>query len=182
MFDIGWVEIGLIAVVALIVIGPKDLPQAMRTLTGMIRKLRGMMREFQSGVDDLVREAELKELRDEVEKSARDSLGDLDPSIDPTGGLGDPFEDDGKLSGGSDEPKKIESNSKDSAGGTDEAADKPAAKSASKPKTNKAAAKPKAAKKTGGKTAKKAPRKASSTKAGLTKKGPAAGASKAKAT
>ncbi len=93
MFDIGWVEIGLIAVVALIVIGPKDLPAAMRTLTGIIRKMRGMMREFQSGVDDLVREAELKELRDEVEKSARDGLGDLDPMIDPTGGYGDPFED-----------------------------------------------------------------------------------------
>ena len=92
MFDIGWVEIGLIAVVALIVIGPKDLPNAMRTLTGIIRKMRGMMREFQSGVDDLVREAELKELRDEVEKSARDGLGDLDPMIDPTGGYGDPFE------------------------------------------------------------------------------------------
>lgn len=147
MFDIGWVEIGVIAVVALIVIGPKDLPQALRTLTGWVRKLRGMMREFQSGVDDLVREAELKELRDDIEQSARDGLGDLDPSIDPTGGFGDPFEaaDGGpgaapKVEG--KEGKKLESKDPKDTGGMDEAADTPAPGPASrKPK----AAKPQSA-------------------------------------
>ncbi len=177
MFDIGWVEIGLIAVVALIVIGPKDLPAAMRTLTGIIRKMRGMMREFQSGVDDLVREAELKELRDEVEKSARDGLGDLDPMIDPTGGYGDPFEsteNEGAATStvGDAGTKKLESGGKDAndTGGTDEAADAPDAK----PKAAKASAKP------AGKSA-KSTKASAKTKTGLTKNAAGGSASKAKA-
>ncbi len=56
MFDIGWQEIFVIAVFALIVIGPKDLPRALKTVTGVIRKMKGMARDFQSGMDDIVRD------------------------------------------------------------------------------------------------------------------------------
>jgi sec-independent protein translocase protein TatB len=75
MFDLGWSELLLIAAVALIIIGPKDLPQAIRTVTQVIRKLRGMAREFQSGLDDLAREAGV----DEIKRDLNEFKEDYDP-------------------------------------------------------------------------------------------------------
>ncbi|MFB0922411.1 MAG: Sec-independent protein translocase protein TatB [Alphaproteobacteria bacterium] len=63
MFDLGWPELMLIMVVALIVIGPKELPNAIRTVMGIVRKVRGMTREFQSGLDDIARETGLDEVK-----------------------------------------------------------------------------------------------------------------------
>lgn len=68
MFDIAWSELALIAAVALIVIGPKDLPRVMRTAGQWVRRIRGMAAEFQRNLDDMMREAELDEIRKEVEK------------------------------------------------------------------------------------------------------------------
>jgi len=86
MFDIGWQEIFLIAVVALIVVGPKDLPRALKTVTGALRKVKGMAREFQSGLDDIVRETELDEMRREIAAEANgDFMKDIENSIDPDG-------------------------------------------------------------------------------------------------
>jgi sec-independent protein translocase protein TatB len=62
MFDIGYTEILVIAVVALIVIGPKDLPRVMRTVGQWVGRARGMARHFRSGVDTMMREAELEEM------------------------------------------------------------------------------------------------------------------------
>ena len=59
MFDIGWSEMALVALLALIVIGPKDLPRVMRTASHWVRKARALGREFQSGVDEMIREADL---------------------------------------------------------------------------------------------------------------------------
>lgn len=53
----------MIAVVAIIVIGPKDLPKALRTIGQWVNKIKGMAREFQTHVDDMVRESELDDLR-----------------------------------------------------------------------------------------------------------------------
>lgn len=63
MFDFAWSEIALIGVVALIAIGPKDMPAAIRTITGMIKKARRMAAEFQTHVDEMVREAELGDVK-----------------------------------------------------------------------------------------------------------------------
>ena len=63
MFDFAWSEIALIAVVALIAIGPKDMPVAIRAVTGWIKKARRMAAEFQTHVDEMVREADLHEVR-----------------------------------------------------------------------------------------------------------------------
>ena len=63
MFDFAWSEIALIAVVALIAIGPKDMPVAIRAVTGWIKKARRMAAEFQTHVDEMVREADLSEVR-----------------------------------------------------------------------------------------------------------------------
>ncbi|WP_372057043.1 Sec-independent protein translocase protein TatB [Tistrella mobilis] len=88
MFDIGWAELALVFVVALIVIGPKDLPVALRAAGVWIGRLRRMAREFQSSVDEVLRESELKELRDRAEKASRFDMGEATRrAIDPDGAL-----------------------------------------------------------------------------------------------
>jgi sec-independent protein translocase protein TatB len=67
MFDIGWAELMVIGVVALIVVGPKDLPRMLRTLGYYTGQARSMAREFQRNMEDAAREADLsdmKEMRD----------------------------------------------------------------------------------------------------------------------
>ena len=61
-----WSEIAVIAVVALICIGPKDMPVALRAITGVIKKMRRMAGEFQSHVDDMLKEADLHEVSDTI--------------------------------------------------------------------------------------------------------------------
>jgi sec-independent protein translocase protein TatB len=70
MFDIGWGELMLIGIVALIAIGPKELPGALRTLGQWIAKVRHMAAEFQGQFQEAMREAELAELRKEVDEMA----------------------------------------------------------------------------------------------------------------
>jgi sec-independent protein translocase protein TatB len=67
MFDMSWGEVMVIGAVALVVIGPKELPKALRTLGNATAKLRRMASEFQSQFNDAMREAELDEVRREVE-------------------------------------------------------------------------------------------------------------------
>jgi sec-independent protein translocase protein TatB len=62
MFGIDSSEFLLIALVALVVIGPKDLPKAMRVLGYWVGRARGVARQFRSGFDSMVREAELEEM------------------------------------------------------------------------------------------------------------------------
>ncbi|HXP96672.1 MAG TPA: Sec-independent protein translocase protein TatB [Telmatospirillum sp.] len=67
MFDIAWSELALIGAVALIVIGPKDLPKVMRVMGQWTRKARLLAGEFQSNFDELLRQAELDEVRQQVQ-------------------------------------------------------------------------------------------------------------------
>lgn len=93
MFDLGWQEFILIAIVAIIVVSPKDLPQAIRAVTQFARQLRGLSREFRSGVSELVREVELDDLRRQVNKAGGvDELNDLTSGVDPTGSLTEDFD------------------------------------------------------------------------------------------
>lgn len=62
MFDIAPSEFLLVALVALVFIGPKDLPKVMRVVGRWVGRARGAMRQFRDGFDQMVREAELKEL------------------------------------------------------------------------------------------------------------------------
>lgn len=88
MFDIAWSELGVIAVVALLVIGPKDLPKVLRSIGQWTAKARAMAREFQSGIDDMVREAELDDLRKAAKDVSSFSLQDeVKKTIDPDGSL-----------------------------------------------------------------------------------------------
>jgi sec-independent protein translocase protein TatB len=86
MFDIGWSEIAIIVVVALVVLGPKELPNALRMATQWIRYARKMASEFQSGIDQIVREAELDDARKAVQSVATmDLAGEIKQTVDPTG-------------------------------------------------------------------------------------------------
>src|SRR6516225_394262 len=67
MFEIGWSELLLIAVVALIAIGPKELPTVLRTLGQWTSKLRRMASEFQSQFQEAMREAEMADLKKQVD-------------------------------------------------------------------------------------------------------------------
>lgn len=74
MLDIGWQEIFIIGALALIVVGPKDLPRALRTAMLGVRKVKGLARDFQDGVDEMVREANLDDFKKEMEKIKQDEL------------------------------------------------------------------------------------------------------------
>lgn len=65
MFDIGADELLLTAVVAVVVIGPKDLPRALRTIGRWVGKMRRMSNAFRAGIENVIREAELEELERE---------------------------------------------------------------------------------------------------------------------
>lgn len=86
MFDIGWQELFVIAVLALIVVGPKDLPKAIRTITTWVRKARMMARDFQSGVNEMVREAELDDIKDQLTKP-HDLKKAFTDTVDPDGAM-----------------------------------------------------------------------------------------------
>ena len=93
MFDIGWSEILLIAVVALVAIGPKELPRVLFEAGKWFRRIRLVAGEFQRHFTDIMHEAELDELRKQAQ-AARDvmrpkSLADL---IDPGGAVRDGFD------------------------------------------------------------------------------------------
>jgi sec-independent protein translocase protein TatB len=86
--DFGMSELLLIGVVALVFIGPKDLPKALRVAGYWVRKARTMSREFQSSVEQMIREAELDEVRQELKKATEiDIHKEFRQTIDPTGSL-----------------------------------------------------------------------------------------------
>ena len=88
MFDIGWSEMAVIAIVALIVIGPKELPNALRSVARWVKQARRLAREFQGGIDQIVREAELDDARKAVQSaSAYNVRREIEKTIDPTGDL-----------------------------------------------------------------------------------------------
>jgi sec-independent protein translocase protein TatB len=87
-FDIGWPELMLIGVVALLVIGPKDLPAALRVAGFWLRKARTLSREFQSSVEQMIRDAELDEMRQELKKATEFDIDkEIHKTVDPTGEL-----------------------------------------------------------------------------------------------
>lgn len=95
MFDIAPTELLLVALVALVVIGPKDLPRVMRAVGNWVGKARGMARHFRSGIDEMMRQSEIEEMerkwRDENERIMRehpalpgpDRIADDGPKMEP---------------------------------------------------------------------------------------------------
>lgn len=93
MLDIGWPEFAVILFVALLVIGPRDLPKALYTAGKWVRSARKVAREFQRHVDDAMREAELEDLKKGVDQArklnVKKQIGKL---IDPEDELKDAFD------------------------------------------------------------------------------------------
>ncbi len=91
MLDLSWGEIMIIGAVAVIFIGPKELPGALRTVGKFVGKARMMAREFQNNVDDMIREAELDEVKKQVTKATDFATGGIAGAIknavDPKGEL-----------------------------------------------------------------------------------------------
>src|SRR5262249_48369660 len=83
MFDIGWGEFVVIAVVALIVIGPKELPAVLRAIGQWTTKIRRMASEFQSQFQEALREAEMADLKKEVDNLNDTARGFTSKSDDP---------------------------------------------------------------------------------------------------
>ena len=82
----GWSEILLVGVVALVFIGPKDLPKALRVAGFWVRKARNLSREFQSSIDQIIRESELDEMRQDLKKASEFDLqqefhNTIEPSV-----------------------------------------------------------------------------------------------------
>ena len=96
MFDfLSWAHIAVIAAAALIFIGPKDMPVAIRSITTMLKKARRMAGEFQGQMDELVKEANLQEVRDGIAEirgglNVRNQLGRM---IDPDNTIKSAFTD-----------------------------------------------------------------------------------------
>jgi sec-independent protein translocase protein TatB len=84
MFDIGWSELVVIAVVALIAIGPKELPAVLRTVGQYMGKIRRMASEFQGQFQEAMREAEMADIKKHVDDLADSAKGltDFDPLAD----------------------------------------------------------------------------------------------------
>ncbi len=84
----GFLELILIGVIALIVVGPKDLPRLMRSAGRMVGKAKAMAAEFTAAFDQMARETEMEELRQELDALKRDNVvaqakRDLDESLKP---------------------------------------------------------------------------------------------------
>ena len=100
MFDIGWTEILIIAVVAIIIVGPKDLPGMLRTLGRTMGQVRRMSNEFRRQFDDALRDAERSAGLEETRKDLQ-SMAKANP-------LKDMQDDLNKTMSGADKPKPAE--------------------------------------------------------------------------
>jgi sec-independent protein translocase protein TatB len=88
MFDLGWSELLIVGVVALVVLGPKELPNALRTVSNLTKTARKLAGEFQSGVNEIVREAELEDARKAAQSIGKGSISKaIENVVDPTGEL-----------------------------------------------------------------------------------------------
>src|SRR3954471_10583584 len=89
MFDLSWGEMGIIAVVALVVLGPKELPNALRTMSMLMKNARKLAGEFQSGVNEIIREADLEDARkklQEVQSLNKNQIQNaIEKAVAPTG-------------------------------------------------------------------------------------------------
>lgn len=86
MFDLSWSEILVIGTAAIIFIGPKELPGALRTAGQWMGKARALAREFQNSIDDMIRESELEKIKSEVDKLGNTDLQrQIENTVDPQG-------------------------------------------------------------------------------------------------
>ena len=97
MFDIGWQELFIVVAIAIIVVGPQDLPKVLKTITSYVKKARSIIRDFQSGIDEVTRESELEDIRNEAKKLAETSFNqEINEAVQPISELESEFSLDDK--------------------------------------------------------------------------------------
>jgi sec-independent protein translocase protein TatB len=138
VFDIASTELLLVVLIALVVIGPKDLPKLLRFVGNWVGKARAVMAQFRSGIDDMVRESELKELEEKWKKQNEEIMRDYPPAApSDESQAGESYADFDMAVDIEPEPEPVPPVPKKSV------VKKPAAKSAArKPKASKPARKP----------------------------------------
>ena len=95
MFDIGWTEITVILVIAIIVIGPKDLPKVLRTAGQWVARAKAMTRDFRGHVDEMIRETEIDEVKKQIDSIDKfDAESALENTIDADGDIREAFDFD----------------------------------------------------------------------------------------
>lgn len=88
MFDIGWPELMVVAVLTILVVGPQELPRVLRTVMGMMRKVRMVAGEFQNSMEDIAREADLQDIKKQMtEVGQKDLQKEFEDAVDPTGDI-----------------------------------------------------------------------------------------------
>jgi sec-independent protein translocase protein TatB len=92
MFDFGWQEIMLVAFVLVLVVGPKDLPRALKTFTGYMGKIRGMANDFRSSLMEVADQEEFREVKKAIAdtksgliEQTKEPLADIKKNIEDAG-------------------------------------------------------------------------------------------------
>lgn len=146
MFDLGWQEFLMVAVVLVLVVGPKDMPRIMRSFSQVMRKAKSMAREFTTSLEDVANEADVKKILQDVKEGEFDDMANL---LD--GDIKDVANDMKDAAGVDDIKRDVES-----VQGKEAKPKASAKKAAAKPKPAKKASAKKSAKKAATKSAKKA--------------------------
>jgi sec-independent protein translocase protein TatB len=95
MLDVGWTEILVIAIVLIIVVGPKDLPQMLRTFGRMVSKMRGMASDFRQQFDEALREADLDDVRKTIGEAQKlNPLNTIRDAVNPLRQVGNDIKAD----------------------------------------------------------------------------------------
>jgi sec-independent protein translocase protein TatB len=97
VFDLGWSEMGIVLLVALLVLGPKEMPKLARDLGRWVGKARALAREFQRSLEDMAREAELDDVKKQIDDAGRElrrpQIGKrVEREVDPDGELSAAFD------------------------------------------------------------------------------------------
>ncbi|PPR77736.1 MAG: Sec-independent protein translocase protein TatB [Alphaproteobacteria bacterium MarineAlpha2_Bin1] len=86
MLDIGWTELLVVGLILIVVVGPKDLPKVLRTIGQWTRKVKKIARDFQDNIEDIARESEIDEVRNNFNETINFS-DNLNNSINPKDNL-----------------------------------------------------------------------------------------------
>lgn len=146
MFDLGWQEFLMVAVVLVLVVGPKDMPRIMRSFSQVMRKAKSMAREFTTSLEDVANEADVKKILQNVKEGEFDDMANL---LD--GDIKDVANDMKDAAGVDDIKRDVER-----VQGKEAKPKASAKKAAAKPKSAKKTSAKKSAKKAATKSAKKA--------------------------
>lgn len=77
MLDLGWMEMAVIVIIALLVVGPRELPRVIRSVNEWLGKARSMAREFKSGLDDIAQQSDLAALKTDMESIAAEASNSM---------------------------------------------------------------------------------------------------------